>query len=99
MKDPASSVERPAGLARRLPRILLLAVLVFAVEWRLLAGAADGPMGRGLPWALLALMVPVGIGVWTFEATSTGKPSFKTDGLWAVLVATVAAVVLLLAGG
>ena len=96
MTDPSRSPKPAGGVLRRLPRIGAAAVVVLAVEWRLLERAAEGPLARGLPWALIALMVPLALGVWAFEATSEGRPSFKADGPWAILLATIAAVVMLI---
>ncbi len=94
--DPSCSPKPAGGVLRRLPRIGAVAVVVFAIEWRLLERVAAGPLERGLPWALIALMAPLALGVWAFEATSVGRPSFKGDGLWAILLATIVTVVLLL---
>ncbi len=81
----------------RLARIALGAALVAAAEWRLLARAAGESLGGALPWALAALLVPLGIGAWAFEVTAGGRISLKIDALWALVAgsAAVAAILLL----
>ena len=69
-----------------------------ALEWRLLAPSASKPELSALPWALLALAVPLSIGVWAFEVGSEGKAGLKADVLWAVMVGTICMVALLLFG-
>ncbi len=90
--------ETNSGAARnwrgRAPRIGLLAFVVFAVEWRLLGAGAgvDETLQRVLPWSLAALLVPVAIGAWAFDVTSSAARPLKADLLWAVVIATATTV-------
>lgn len=76
-------------MAARILRIGLMALAVLALEWRLAPPAliAGDPERSAIPLALLALMVPMVVGVWTFEVASP-RAGLKTDLLWALLVGT-----------
>jgi hypothetical protein len=76
-----------------LPRILkvtAMAAVVLALEWKLVdpVAIASDPQRFAIPWAMLALSVPLSIGVWAFEVTSQGRSEPKVDALWAVLLGT-----------
>jgi len=72
-------------------RILVLAVLVLGVEWRLAEPSviAADPERWVIPWAMLAVMFPVALGVWAFESDKRRRHGYPLDLLWAVLVGTV----------
>ena len=82
-------------MATRILRIGAMAAAVLTLEWRAGPPAviASDPTRGAIPWALLALMVPMVVGVWTFEVASP-RPGLKTDVLWALLVGTLAYAVL-----
>ena len=91
----------PSGEDRltRLVRIALIAIVLFALEWRLMepGRVAADPELRPMPWAILALLAPMALGVWAFELASRERRGFHADFLWGVLVASLAYVGALLA--
>jgi len=100
MKRPDSTDRAPAAdnPLTRIVRIVLIALVVYAVEWRMLnpqTVSAD-PNLRPMPWAILALLAPMAIGVWAFELATRDRPGTKTDALWGVLGASLAYVITLL---
>jgi len=100
MRRPDTTDLAPAGddVLTRLVRISLIAVVLFALEWRLMdpGAIAANPELRPMPWAILALLAPMALGVWTFELAMRERAGFKADFLWAVLVASLAYVAALL---
>jgi len=82
--------------AARVFRITLVSSVVLGIEWSIAnpsAVAASTDLGP-LPWALLALLVPVALGAWAFEMTAAGRGSrFHPDYLWGVLLGTLCYVV------
>ncbi len=76
-------------MGSRLLRVAALTAAVLIVEWRLAppAAIAADPEREAIPWAVMALMVPLVIGVWTFEFASP-RPGLKTDTLWALVLGT-----------
>jgi hypothetical protein len=100
MKRPDSTDRAPEAdnPLTRIVRIVLIALVVYAVEWRMLnpqTVSAD-PNLRPMPWAILALLAPMAIGVWAFELATRDRPGTKTDALWGVLGASLAYVITLL---
>jgi hypothetical protein len=49
-----------------------------------------------VPWAMLALLVPVAIGAWAFEVAAKHRSPVKSDVLWSVLCGTLAYMIVLL---
>lgn len=93
--DRAPEADNPLT---RIVRIVLIALVVYAIEWRMLdpqTVSAD-PNLRPMPWAILALLAPMAIGVWAFEIATRDRPGTKTDALWGVLGASLAYVITLL---
>ncbi len=93
--DRAPEADNPLT---RIVRIVLIALVVYAIEWRMLdpqTVSAD-PNLRPMPWAILALLAPMAIGVWAFELATRDRPGTKTDALWGVLGASLAYVITLL---
>ena len=78
----------------------MIAPLVLAVEWRVADPrtiAAD-PELSAMPWAMLALLFPMALGVWTYEVTAEQVGEFKADLLRAVLAGTSVYVVIAIYG-
>ncbi len=77
--------------AARAIRIAGVAVLVLGIEWRLAdpAAIASDPERFSVPWAMLAVMFPIAIGLWAFEANNVGGRDFRLDTLWGVFVGTI----------
>ena len=95
-----SEPVQPGGVrATRALRIVLFACLVLGVEWRFAdpITVARDPELWPIPYSMLFLCFPLGLGVWAFEKTSRG-PSAKSDALWSVLAGTLTYVVLSLIG-
>lgn len=93
MKRPDIVQRAASGDDRltRLVRIVLVCLVVFAIEWRLAdpnVVAAD-PALRPMPWAVLALLAPMALGVWTFELATRERPGPQADLLWGVLIASL----------
>jgi hypothetical protein len=90
--EPGNDPVAGAGAGpTRVLRAALVAAVVFGAEWNLAdpTTVASHPDLWPLPWTLLILMVPVGIGVWAFEVTADGEPGFKNDFLRGVLGGTL----------
>ena len=89
--------EREEG--RSLPRIAAIAAVVLFVEWSVAdpARIAAHPELSPLPFALLAIMFPIGLVVWAMHASTGERYGAKLDFLWGVLVGTVGYVVASLA--
>ena len=87
MSDDSNSSDR----ATRLVRVAAISTVVLGIEWRL----ADpdtilgDPVLRLTPWALLALLVPVSVGVWTFEVAGKHRSPIRSDLLWSVVGGTL----------
>jgi len=80
-------------------RIAAVAVLVLGIEWRLAEPSvvAGDPQRWAIPWAMLAVMVPVALGVWVFEGDKRRNLGFRLDLLWGLLIGTLSYCLLALA--
>ena len=77
--------------ATRILRISLTSLVVVGIEWRV-ADPIASAHSRDLaptPWAMLALLFPVALGVWAYEVASHDKVDLKADLLWGVLIGTL----------
>jgi hypothetical protein len=96
-KTEDSTAAIGASRATRVLRIVIFFVLVLGVEWRVADPATIGMRRETapLPWALLAVLVPVALGTWAYEVTSVDQRSpVKADLLWGVLAGTLCYVAL-----
>jgi hypothetical protein len=81
---------KPAATGR-LARVVGVALVVLAVEYNIADPsmiAADERLAP-LPFALLALLVPLALGVWTLTVSSGSQIRYKADFLWGVLFGTL----------
>lgn len=86
--------ESPGGGGRRKRRpvrVMFMTVVVLSLEWHLVGSGdiASDPARSAIPWAMLALSLPLALGVWVFGTTSQGAKGLKLDALWALLLGTV----------
>ncbi len=86
MPDSPAKTDR----ATRVVRVAAISAVVLGLEWRLADPETilSDPVLRITPWAMLALLFPVAIGVWTFEIAGKHRSAVKADLLWSVLVGT-----------
>ena len=72
-------------------RISLIGLVVFGLQWRFANPLTIGQDAErsAIPWAMAALLPIFGLGAWTYEMTAAGDDRSKADGLWAVFVATL----------
>lgn len=77
--------------ATRILKIAAVAVVVLGLEWRLAApeSIASDPERWPIPWAMLAVMFPVGLAVWAFEHDERRRGDARIDLLWGLLLGTL----------